>query len=101
GVWGGNWGGGRCRASRFGGQVALMPRNRQEVNSTYPELDEALHAQAADNFVVDGEVVAFVGRETSFAQLQQRLGQRHPDQELRRRVQVYYYLFDVMYADGR
>jgi DNA ligase D-like protein (predicted ligase) len=91
----------RCLAYRFGGQVRLMTRNRQEVNSTYPELDEALHAQTADNFVVDGEVVAFAGRETSFAQLQQRLGQRHPDQELRRRVPVYYYLFDVMYADGR
>lgn len=91
----------RCLAYRFGGQVQLMTRNRQQVNSTYPELDEALHAQGADNFVVDGEVVAFVGRATSFAQLQQRLGQRHPDQELVRRVPVYYYLFDVMYADGR
>ena len=52
----------RCVAYRFGGQVRLMTRNRQEVNSTYPELDEALSAQGADNFVVDGEVVAFVGR---------------------------------------
>jgi DNA ligase D-like protein (predicted ligase) len=91
----------RCLAYRFGGQVQLMTRNRQQVNSTYPELDEALHAQGADNFVVDGEVVAFTGRTTSFSQLQQRLGQRQPGQELVRRVPVYYYLFDVMYADGR
>ena len=32
----------RCLAYRFGGQVQLMTRNRQQVNSTYPELDEAL-----------------------------------------------------------
>jgi len=78
-----------------------MTRNHQQVNSTYPELDEALGAQAATDFIVDGEVVAFTGRATSFAQLQQRLGQRHPGQELLRRVPVYYYLFDIMYADGR
>jgi len=91
----------RCLAYRDGGQLRLMTRNHQQVNSTYPELDEALGAQAATDFIVDGEVVAFVGGATSFAQLQQRLGQRHPDQDLLRRVPVYYYLFDVMYADGR
>lgn len=91
----------RCLAYRCGREIRLMTRNRQQVNSTYPELDEALGAQDADNFIVDGEVVAFAGRTTSFARLQQRLGVGHPDQELRRRVRVYYYLFDVLYADGR
>ena len=91
----------RCLAYRDGSQLRLMTRNHQQVNSTYPELDEALGAQAATDFIVDGEVVAFTGRATSFAQLQQRLGQRHPGQELLRRVPVYYYLFDIMYADGR
>jgi DNA ligase D-like protein (predicted ligase) len=90
----------RCLAYRFGGRVALMTRNRHQVNGTYPELAEALSAQGADNFVVDGEVVAFVGRTTSFSQLQQRLGLRHPGAGLVRQVPVYYYLFDVMYADG-
>jgi DNA ligase D-like protein (predicted ligase) len=82
-------------------QLRLMTRNGQQVNSTYPELDEAFGAQRATDFIVDGEVVAFAGRTTSFAQLQQRLGQRHPGPELRRRVPVYYYLFDVMWAGGR
>jgi DNA ligase D-like protein (predicted ligase) len=91
----------RCLAYKFGGEVRLMTRNRQQVNSTYPELYEALHAQRADNFVVDGEVVAFVGRTTSFERLQQRLGLRQPSEELRRSVPVYFYLFDVMWADGR
>jgi DNA ligase D-like protein (predicted ligase) len=91
----------RCLAFRDGGSLRLMTRNRQQVNSTYPELDAALSAQGADDFIVDGEVVAFVGRTTSFSQLQQRLGVRQPGEELRRSVPVYYYLFDVMYAAGR
>lgn len=91
----------RCLAYREGRRLRLMTRNRQQVNSTYPELDEALSAQGADDFIVDGEVVAFVGRATSFSQLQQRLGVRHPDAALRRAVPVYYYVFDVMYTGGR
>jgi bifunctional non-homologous end joining protein LigD len=91
----------RCLAYSGAGQIQLMTRNRQQVNSTYPELAEALAAQRATGFIIDGEVVAFVGRTTSFARLQQRLGVRHPDAELRRRVPVCYYLFDVLYADGR
>ncbi len=62
----------RCLAYRCGREIRLMTRNRQQVNSTYPELDEALGAQDADNFIVDGEVVAFAGRTTSFARYYDR-----------------------------
>jgi DNA ligase D-like protein (predicted ligase) len=90
----------RCLAIRRGGRVSLLTRNRQQVNGTYPELAEALTAQPAGDFLVDGEVVAFAGRATSFAKLQRRLGVRSPGPELRRAVPVYFYLFDVLRADG-
>jgi bifunctional non-homologous end joining protein LigD len=90
----------RCLARRHGGRVSLLTRNRQQVNATYPELAEALLAQDAGDFLVDGEVVAFADRATSFARLQRRLGARDPSAELRRAVPVYYYLFDVLRADG-
>lgn len=86
----------RCLASRRGGQLSLMTRNRQRVNETYPELAQALAAQSADDFLVDGEVVAFAGRATSFARLQRRLGVRDPGRDLRRAVPVYFYVFDVL-----
>jgi bifunctional non-homologous end joining protein LigD len=90
----------RCLAYRDGAGVALMTRNRQRVNSTYPELAAALAAQRAADFVVDGEVVAFVGTNTSFSRLQQRLGVRNPPERLIAAVPVVYYLFDVLRADG-
>ena len=40
-------------------------------------------------------------RQTSFARLQRRLGVRDPGPELCRAVPVYFYLFDVLRADGR
>src|SRR5260370_30075822 len=78
-----------------------MPRNRQDVSGTYPELRDALAAQQPAEFVCDGEVVAFDGAATRFSRLQQRLGVRNPDEALRRQVPVYYYVFDLLYTGGR
>src|ERR1700693_2146196 len=91
----------RCLAFRAGDQLRLMTRNQQQVTGTYPEIAEALQAQAATDFIVDGEVVAFDGDETSFSRLQRRLGVRDPGPALRAQVPVYIYLFDVLWAGGR
>ncbi|MCA1727132.1 MAG: non-homologous end-joining DNA ligase [Actinobacteria bacterium] len=75
------------------GRVRLYSRNRLRLDQGYPELTAALAGQALP-MVVDGEVVAFRGRETSFELLQQR---RH----LGRRVRIVYYVFDLLELDGR
>jgi bifunctional non-homologous end joining protein LigD len=90
----------RCLAYRDGRQLRLMTRNRQQVNSTYPELAAALEAQSATDFVVDGEVVALQHGATSFSRLQQRLGVRNPDARMLKSVPVTYFVFDVLRADG-
>ena len=90
----------RCLAYRSGGSTRLLTRNQQRVNDTYPELAEALDAQERTDFVVDGEVVAFDGDETSFSRLQQRLGVHQPTDALRAAVPVIFYIFDVLWADG-
>src|ERR1019366_8388526 len=91
----------RCLAFRDGSELRLMTRNQKVVTATYPELVAALKAQHADDFIVDGEVVAFDGNQTSFARLQQRLGVHDPGQPLLTEVPVYYYLFDVLWAAGQ
>jgi bifunctional non-homologous end joining protein LigD len=91
----------RCLAFKSGGTTRLMTRNQKEDTGTYPELAQALAAQQADDFIIDGEIVAFDGSQTSFARLQQRLGVRHPGPDLLAAVPVLYYIFDVLWADGR
>ena len=91
----------RCLAFRAGQQLRLMTRNQQQVTSTYPEIADALRAQEASDFIVDGEVVAFDGDQTSFSRLQRRLGVRDPGPALRAEVPVYLYVFDVLWADRR
>jgi bifunctional non-homologous end joining protein LigD len=90
----------RCLAFRDG-QTRLMTRNHKEDTATYPEIAAALASQQASDFIVDGEIVAFEGSETSFSRLQQRLGVRDPSASLIAQVPVYYYVFDLMWADGR
>ncbi len=90
----------RCLAFREGGRVRLMTRNQQPASSTYPEVIEALAAEAAAGFIVDGEIVAFQGRRTSFARLQRRMQVTRPGLALLREVPVFYYVFDVLYANG-
>jgi ATP-dependent DNA ligase len=91
------------RSLAFGrrGQVSLMSRNGNVVSGAYPELVRALQEQAAaDDFIVDGEIVAFAGRQTSFQLLQRRIHLRAAERIARSAVPVYFYLFDVVYFDG-
>src|SRR3954470_2809495 len=90
----------RCLAFRDGRRVHLLTRNRQSLNGTYPELVEALAAQPCSKFVVDGEIVAFEGRRTSFARLQGRLGINDPEEARASRIPVFYYIFDLLHLDG-
>jgi bifunctional non-homologous end joining protein LigD len=82
----------RCIAIRDGREVRLLSRNDLSLNARYPEVAAALAAQPRERFGLDGEVVAFQGRKTSFERLAQR-GQR--------RVAISFHVFDVVWLEGR
>jgi bifunctional non-homologous end joining protein LigD len=90
----------RCGAVRRGGQVRLQSRSGKVLNGTYPELVDAL-AVDGPKLLVDGEIVAFKGGQTSFERLQQRIGISDPERARRSPVAVYYYVFDILAVDGR
>jgi DNA ligase D-like protein (predicted ligase) len=77
----------RCLAFKSGGSVRLRSRNDLSLNGRFPELATALEDDPVTDVVLDGEVVAFDGSQTSFARLQQR-GERP--------TPVYYYVFDIL-----
>ena len=81
----------RCISIRNGDDATLLSRNDLKQNDRYPELAEALEQEQCNQFVIDGEVVAFEGSETSFAKLARR-GQEY--------VPVFYYVFDILWLDG-
>jgi bifunctional non-homologous end joining protein LigD len=91
----------RCLASRSGEDIELLSRNQKRLNEKYPELVEAFRAQRSGAFVVDGEIVTFDGAVTSFAKLQQRMQLARPPEEVRRRIPVWFYAFDLLHWNGK
>lgn len=87
----------RCLVFRDGREVRISSRNQKLLNQRYPELVAVFEAQPASSFIADGEIVTFAGEVTSFAKLQQRMQVRQPSAELRRRIPVWFYVFDLLY----
>jgi bifunctional non-homologous end joining protein LigD len=82
----------RCLVHRDRDGVRLVSRTDRSMNGDYPELVEALEAEPCEDFVIDGEVVAFgEAGVTSFSRLQRR----H-----RERVAIFYYAFDLLRLAG-
>ena len=81
----------RAIAIKDGSGVSLMSRTARRMNDQFPELVRALEQEPAEDFIVDGEIVAFENGITSFARLQQRA---------RERVPVFLYAFDLPRHEG-
>lgn len=90
----------RALVFRDGKRVRLLSRNRKDLYATYPEVVEALTSQPAVDVVLDGEVVAFEGRQTSFARLQGRMQLRDAARARRSGIAVFYYIFDLLHLEG-
>lgn len=90
----------RCIAVSKDGDVKLYSRNEEERNATYPEIVDNLTNQKTSDFIIDGEIVAFEGDVTSFSRLQNRMKINDEEEARNSNVAVYYYVFDVLHADG-
>jgi bifunctional non-homologous end joining protein LigD len=91
----------RCIARKEGDAIRLESRTGKELTGTYPEVRAALAAQRTDRFLLDGELVAFDGEQTSFSRLQQRLGITRPAPALVEAFPVVYCVFDLLEAEGK
>jgi DNA ligase D-like protein (predicted ligase) len=90
----------RCVARKRGGDVRLESRTGKDLTGTYPEVRAAVAAQRARHLLLDGEVVAYHGEQTSFGRLQQRLGVSRPSAERVAAYPVVYTIFDLLEVDG-
>lgn len=90
----------RALCFRKQGRIRLLTRNRKEIGATYPEIVDAVAEQGCDDFVADGEIVAFEKNVASFSRLQQRMQIKDPEAARKSGIAVFYYLFDLIYVDG-
>ncbi len=90
----------RCVARKLGDDVRLESRSGKDLTGTYPEVRSAVAAQRSRSLLLDGEVVAYDGDQTSFTRLQQRLGVTSPSPEQVATYPVVYCVFDLLEIDG-
>jgi DNA ligase D-like protein (predicted ligase) len=81
----------RCVAIKAERRVRLLSRNDLSLDARFAVVARALEDDPASDLVLDGEVVAFAGSQTSFAALQQQ-GERP--------VALFYYVFDLLHLAG-
>jgi bifunctional non-homologous end joining protein LigD len=89
----------RCIARKDGGDVLLESRTAKDLTATYPEIRGAVAEQRNRELLLDGEVVAFDGEQTSFSRLQRRLGVTSPSPELVAAYPVVFCVFDLLALD--
>ena len=77
------WDGFRCLVFRKGDQVLLQSKAGQPLARYFPEVVEAFSKLPARQFVLDGEIVIFVGGQPSFDDLLMRI---HPAESRIRRL---------------
>lgn len=92
----------RALALRNRDEVRLRSRNGNDLCGSFPEVVEALGRSqpGGDDFVVDGEVVAFADGISSFSRLQARTHRTDPDESRATGVAIWFYVFDVLHVDG-
>jgi DNA ligase D-like protein (predicted ligase) len=91
----------RCVARKVGSDVRLSSRAGKDLTSTYPEVRAAVAVQEVRDLLLDGEVVAYDGEQTSFTRLQQRLGTANPSSAQLAAFPVVYCVFDILEVDGK
>jgi bifunctional non-homologous end joining protein LigD len=82
------------------GGASLWSRSEKRMDATYPELVDAVAANTPPDTVLDGEIVAFDGPQTSFERLQGRIGLHDPDAARASGIPVFLYVFDVPVLNG-
>lgn len=89
----------RCIAIQKKGTLTLYSRNHKPLNATFPEIAEQLEGCCKENFILDGEIVTFEGKVSSFSKLQSRLNVLDISRVKGKIPPVYFCVFDCMYWD--
>jgi DNA ligase-1 len=94
--------GARIQVHREGERVAVYTRNLNDVTARLPEVVELVQRLPARSVVLDGEVLALRadGRPEPFQVTMSRFGKRDQTSELRQKLPLSPFFFDVLHADG-
>lgn len=95
------WDGTRCLLFKKGGKIRLQNRRLETITQRYPELQVLTEQIAAQNAILDGELVVLAGGLTDFPKLQQREHLADPTKIslLAKKIPATYVAFDLLFLN--
>jgi len=95
--------GARLQVHRSGDEVRAYTRNLADITGRVPEIVEAVRALSVESIVLDGEAIALDGdgRPRRFQQTMSRFGSKVNVEELRTKVPLSPFFFDLLHVDGQ
>jgi DNA ligase-1 len=94
--------GARVQVHRSGDEVVVFTRGMNDVTVAAPEIVEAVRALPAKDLILDGEVLSLQpnGRPQPFQVTMRRFGRKLDVEQMRSKLPLSPFLFDLLYADG-
>lgn len=92
--------GARIQVHRTGMEVRVYTRNLNDVTSRLPEVVDLARAFEADSFVLDGEVLGFLGPEESPQAFQDTMSRFGRDDATSNPTVLVSRFFDILHLDG-
>jgi ATP-dependent DNA ligase I len=94
--------GARIQVHRAGDEVRAFTRNLADITDRVPEIVEAVRGLPVDAIVLDGEAIALgaEGRPLPFQVTMSRFGSKVKVDEVRKKVPLSPFFFDVLHLDG-
>ncbi len=94
--------GARIQVHRDGEEVRVFTRRLSDVTRSVPEVIEIAKSLPANTLVLEGEAVAvYQERPRPFQELMRRFRRIHDVEELRRKIPLKLYLFDLLHLNGQ
>lgn len=95
------WDGIRIQLIKRAGEVFLWSRGEELVTAQYPEV-KVLDDEGQDNFVIDGELVAYKqGEIQAFNQLQKRIGRKRVSAKTQKENPIAIICYDLLEYEGK
>src|SRR3989440_8497106 len=92
----------RVQIHRDGEQVSIFSRNLETMTSMFPELVAAAGQLKVENFILDGEAIAYNPESEEYVPFQETTARRRKEgiEDFATRVPLRAFVFDVMFRDG-
>lgn len=93
----------RCQIHRSGDKVKIYSRRLENTTDMYPDLVKAARELKADNFIIDGEALAYNEDTHEFLPFQQTIQRKrkHGIEEKVSSMPLKLFAFDIMYLNGK